>query len=981
MKISQTAFYFLNANTHSTRREIRHLMEDSAFEKDEDLCKNAERNLLQPNKRVEQEVAWLPGVPPSLTQKLVEDALHGRFSRKIKDDNVDFQLPALAACNLLTECITHLNEKDLLIDHLQLETIIRTAAEAYEKIDLLDVIEKINADRQVSGFPVVTDTVFIEEGIELQRKELRASISTALCKLDKYTETELLTHLVVSITDNGSQQNLSLLDEIIAEYEIHRSNIHGQIEKEIDRLIDNILEELSDIGEDTDVESIITSGRLESIKQKVDLWKRGMYPILLSYKSKGSSHKQAENLVANIREFYIRALESHGNGTACSVLCESIAFVVDVIPKYADIIRKDLDFLQSGLREILVTKKLQELCREYTEVPKNRVSLKKKYSECIDLIQSSFSQGEIQGEAANWLCLLLIRYGTALANRYGDFNAAVEVFDVASNYSPHSDISRLLYNNRAKAKANPLHLEKRIEKHNEAQRQYELASMRATRSNRIKNWCTAIICLILMICATASIFYIKSPEYEWKYLTSVDNIYNQSLYLSSHPNSPNKKKLTTLIAKQIRSTSPIEEQQRSAKAMKAYALDQDALFQVFTENPSLDCFDTYEILCPNPSPKQKDAITKIKIDLAEAAWNAVPLSLPKNEVEAFVAKYEKVINREEIDRRIYANLIKSDDKNLICNYRDFMSTKQYDASLLARIEKLEMDEWNNKCETFSTVDELVSYEATISSEAVKKQVNQKREELEWEQWLTVKNTFQTVDKLLGYISRVRNKEVKAEAEKVLEVLEKQDWLRVYQSLDTEQKLTSYKQSLKSKRVKELVDLRIKELYSDFSFVEKINTKEAYNRFILQTTNPKAQEKARQKIIDLEVAEIAKGNHTSLPEQHGKLIRSNRSGYCEIEIQNDTAYTLTVMYSGPQSEKTIVPAKGKRHIRIKAGNYSIAVTTQQPNVVPFYGIKHLSSGKYQTSYYISSSSSKTSSDYYSPDLYNSGWRSNGIYRGY
>ena len=981
MKISQTAFYFLNANTHSTRREIRRLMEDSAFEKDEDLCKNAERNLLQPNKRIEQEVAWLPGVPPLLAQKLIKDALLGRFSRKIKDGNVDFQLPTLAACNLLTECITHHNEKDLLIDNLQLENIIRTAAEVYEKIDILDAIEKINADRQVSGFPVITDTVVIEECVELQRKELRTSISTALCKLDKYTETELLTHLIVSITDKGTQQNLSLLDEIIAEYEINRSNIHGRIEKEITGLVDNIREELNDIDKDEDSESVITSDSLESIKQKVDLWKRGMYPVLLSYKSKGISHKQAENLVTNVRGFYLHALECHGNGTACSVLCESIAFVVDAIPKYAEIIRKDLDFLQSGLRGTLAAKKLQQLCREYTEVPKTLTSLKKKYSECINVIRSRFSPGEIQGEAANWLCLLLIRYGSALANQYGDFNAAVEVFDAASDYSPSSDILDLLYKNRAKAKANTLHLKKWIERHNEARRQYELESMRVTRSNRIKNWCTAIICFILIIFATVSIFYIKSSEYEWKYITSIDNIYNQSRYLASYPNSPNKKKLTTLIARQIRSTSPIEEQHRSAKAMKAYALDQDALFQVFTEEPSLDSLGTYEILCPNPSPQHKDAITKIKIDIAEAAWNAIPRSLPKREVEAFVAKYGKIINREEINRRIYEALLKSDDKNLICNYRDFLSSKQYEASLLARIEKLEMDEWNNKCETFSTVQDLASYEENISSEAVKKQVNLKREKLEWEQWLTVKDSFKTVDKLLGYISSTRNKEVKAEAEKVLEVLEKQDWLRVHQRLDTEQKLISYKQALKSKSVKELVDLRIKELYSDFTFVEKINTKEAYNRFILQTTNPKAQEKARQKIIDLEVAEIAKGSHTSLPEQHGRLIRSNRSGYCEIELQNDTAYALTVMYSGPQSEKTIIPAKGKRHIRIKAGDYSIAVTTQQPNVVPFYGVKHLSSGKYQTSYYNSSSSSKKPSDYYTPNQYNPGWHTHGFNRGY
>ena len=133
MKISETSFFLLGANIHSSRIEIRNLVEEKSFIEDEQECRTAERNLLQSNKRIEQEIAWLPGVPPEIADRLVKNAENGQFSRKYTYRGAEVEIPALAACNLLSETVYRiLHCRPESIDVTQFDGIGRLAAELYD---------------------------------------------------------------------------------------------------------------------------------------------------------------------------------------------------------------------------------------------------------------------------------------------------------------------------------------------------------------------------------------------------------------------------------------------------------------------------------------------------------------------------------------------------------------------------------------------------------------------------------------------------------------------------------------------------------------------------------------------------------------------------------------------------------------------------------------------------------------------------------
>ena len=69
MTIKDNPFYILNASPRDSKQILHEKAEDKAFELPEEVCRNAERILLNPKKRLEAEVSWFPGVSPKRSEK------------------------------------------------------------------------------------------------------------------------------------------------------------------------------------------------------------------------------------------------------------------------------------------------------------------------------------------------------------------------------------------------------------------------------------------------------------------------------------------------------------------------------------------------------------------------------------------------------------------------------------------------------------------------------------------------------------------------------------------------------------------------------------------------------------------------------------------------------------------------------------------------------------------------------------------------
>lgn len=106
----------------------------------------------------------------------------------------------------------------------------------------------------------------------------------------------------------------------------------------------------------------------------------------------------------------------------------------------------------------------------------------------------------------------------------------------------------------------------------------------------------------------------------------------------------------------------------------------------------------------------------------------------------------------------------------------------------------------------------------------------------------------------------------------------------------------------------------------------------------------------KKLIDLEVSRVYAGEHGSLPELDRTGYGGGPTSY--ITVTNSTSYTLTLLYSGPDSKRLVISAGGTSSVRLKNGNYRVAASVSASNVSNYAGNESLQGGNYSVDYYIS-----------------------------
>ena len=95
-----------------------------------------------------------------------------------------------------------------------------------------------------------------------------------------------------------------------------------------------------------------------------------------------------------------------------------------------------------------------------------------------------------------------------------------------------------------------------------------------------------------------------------------------------------------------------------------------------------------------------------------------------------------------------------------------------------------------------------------------------------------------------------------------------------------------------------------------------------------------------------------GDHGSLPGMDKTSYSS--SGKNTISVRNDTQYTLTLLYSGPDSKRLVLSPRSSGTVYLPNGSYRVAASVAAANVRSYAGTETLTGGSYDVSYYISTS---------------------------
>lgn len=184
----------------------------------------------------------------------------------------------------------------------------------------------------------------------------------------------------------------------------------------------------------------------------------------------------------------------------------------------------------------------------------------------------------------------------------------------------------------------------------------------------------------------------------------------------------------------------------------------------------------------------------------------------------------------------------------------------------------------------------------------------------------------------------------------------QEWSNVMKSRSPEA-IFRFTESFPETDRRSQADTLLAEWHNDPTWVDSQNSIAAFERFIAQNPNSQQRKYFEKRIIDLEVAEIAAGEHGKLPQsQPVNSWARTRSAISEVEIKNSTGYEITIRYSGSDSRKIMIAAGKSAVVSLPSGSYKITASANAARVTNYYGEEELTGGRYSSEFYIQSSNS-------------------------
>lgn len=130
-----------------------------------------------------------------------------------------------------------------------------------------------------------------------------------------------------------------------------------------------------------------------------------------------------------------------------------------------------------------------------------------------------------------------------------------------------------------------------------------------------------------------------------------------------------------------------------------------------------------------------------------------------------------------------------------------------------------------------------------------------------------------------------------------------------------------------------------------------DTESAYKDYLSKYPYGSYSENARARLVDLEVESIFNGPHGKMPPMQRSGYSNSYSSTNEVKVFNNTSYTLTVYYSGPESKKVVFSPKQTKNFTLAKGQYKVAASVNAADVQNYAGHESLTGGEWDIEFYI------------------------------
>lgn len=303
------------------------LSEERSLLSDAEECFAARAVLINPRNRISAEVAWLPGVNP----EHIESVLKQLDSPNQNLLNI-IGLSPIASANIFTAGFSRLTN----IASANIVEWILAISHAYERIDAEEVRGTLNEERNISGFPQITDLSVITAEIQNQRRYYSQTLFSVINSLSVTERARILTLTLETVIGNNNNRCPILIDDLIQSYELE---VEDDLEKKqkIIEAQDEKLRAMVDAKNPDFILQPIVNQLIQTVKE----WDTIAQPIQLSKRSRGERHTASFEIAGWVQKLAVDLFNEYLKFDFSLQLLNMLLEVFAEVPEIVEKIAKD----------------------------------------------------------------------------------------------------------------------------------------------------------------------------------------------------------------------------------------------------------------------------------------------------------------------------------------------------------------------------------------------------------------------------------------------------------------------------------------------------------------------------------------------------------------------------------------------------------------------------------------------------------------
>jgi len=375
MLLKENPFYIISASMRDNNAEIMDKAEEAALLQDEQLCRDAKTILLNPNKRIEAEVSWLPG----LGSKRVKEVLNALTYSPGEVFQYEFLMDKSYSCsraNILINALATLKDLDVKV----LETWIETISVCFSNIDTEMLLDTINDSREAAGISDIANVNTLEDVLRENKHFFVKIIKNAMNDLGTEEMVSMFTAIVDADTCSGRKQGTEIIEELVESYELESQSFFNRANLIIEELVKTIKTDAMQ-----NVSEYVLQQKVNKLINTVQQWDKIAQPIQVCDLSKGLEHEESKHIASVVRDVAITLYNDYGKLQAAqaitSMMKQVFAEVITVAEKNEEDVKALSDIAQSKAKEKAEEEREMNYSAEFGLLFKSTVHMTREYLE------------------------------------------------------------------------------------------------------------------------------------------------------------------------------------------------------------------------------------------------------------------------------------------------------------------------------------------------------------------------------------------------------------------------------------------------------------------------------------------------------------------------------------------------------------------------------------------------------------------------